>query len=121
MSKSKTDNPHGFSKYFKPSYYNPKPTKTVSIAERISERIVSYDEVLYVDSDGNNVKIEFEFDYSGCYYEGDEPSIKIKIVTEKVTEVPNKDYNRQLSRFEKEKEKYAKLMIEYKEWLAKQK
>jgi hypothetical protein len=121
MSKSKTDNPHGFYKYIKPSFHGIKPTKMVTVAERISERTVYDGEVLYVDADGNNVKIEFELDYSGCYYEGDTPSIEAKIVTEKVTEIPNKNYDKQLSIFEKEKEKYAKLMIEYKEWLAKRK
>ena len=97
----------GFSPYFKPKFLHQEPTKTKKGRAHGKVHEVSSDTEITLDS-GEKLYVEGELDYSSCYYEGDRPSVKIKITSFRDEEVPNPDYEKELERFLKLKEKFEK-------------
>lgn len=115
---------------FKPQ----QPSKTVVVPD--SKENITYSSLNLgelVEKYGTEGRIEVEQDWSGCYYDGDEPSIAVFVVSAKEIENPNYEteletykknlasYNKSYEKWKANKTEWAKLKKKYDEEQAEKK
>lgn len=106
--------PINFNPYGPPTFYGTAPVKNEVILTKEKSEDISCGYVLE-ETDTYRKVIEYDHSYDGCYYESDSPSIECEIVTYRKDHVPDAQYEKALSIYNKQKAAYDKSVAQWQE------
>jgi hypothetical protein len=116
MKKLKTKYPNWFSSYRPPTLFDKKPQEMISENKTLSEESIKDFPHTIEATEDYKIVLDVDLDYSGCYYEGDHPSVKATIAKISKSIIPNPNYKKELDKYEKAFAENKREKEEWKKW-----